>query len=708
MKADRYYQLTLVAIALLGVLLQITSLGPLRAQFWGFHLLAFLPAAVAVSSWLLVLVAAAWLLGARRPAILAAAFRKLEKGPAPWLALLLLGAVFGCAFWLLRSEQTVLGDAAPLISNLPKGLNFHPRQPLTMSLQQFLYQRVGDLLESGARDDVAIAARSVALGSVASGILFVAVAYGLGWTFARCAGKQNEASRAAVHDARITALLVCLTLLFQGYALLFYGYLENYAFHTLFVALYLLCSLQYLRGRIPLVVPILVLLLDLGLHLSAVGLLPSLVFLCGWGVANTRTRNAAVRDLALGVAAVFLLNWGLSSMSPEYSLWVGVRGIVKTGTSDQGGGSGITYLLSGRHHRDFFNEQYLIGPLAAFLLVPALVFTWLKKGTPTASVAFLGLAALSFLGSSWTAPEPALGYARDWDLFAPTGVVFAAAGLYLLVQQVATSQQRIRLLLFAALVSFLHLSSWVLVSHSEPRSMARFALLPLGLGRNQVVIGNWHMRHGRIAEAEEWFLKALEVNPYNNNAYALLGIVYAKTERMHQAAEVYRKAVRMRPDKPNYRQNLIAALTAEKRYEETLPHHEFLCDAQPDDIERWLAYVRALRILGRHEEAKAVLRRALPRFEAQLRKSPADFESNNNVGGLLAHLDRPDEALEFFQRALRAQPHSGSGLFNVGSMLMRLDRRAEAVPYLRRLLELHPDHVMRGQVERWLAEIDSH
>jgi len=410
-------------------------------------------------------------------------------------------------------------------------------------------------------------------------------------------------------------------------------------------------------------------------------------------------------------------------MSDGSSLWRAVRGIVTTALTDQGSGAGLGYMFSAPHLRDFLDEQYLLGPLAAFLFVPAAVCAAMHRRTRgtgrasglrqddsrsregSASGAFLCLAAAVFLAASWTASDPALGYARDWDLFAPTGVTYSVAGLYLLATQVRAGAARARLLACGLLLSFLHLGAWVLVDHSEARSMARFVHLPLGQGRTEVVVGSWHFRNGRTDEAVTWFEKALRANPRNPSAYAFLGYIDAQRGRMDRAADAYREAIQYRPDKPDYRHNEIQALEALGRYAETLPHYEMLARDEPETIENWLGYARALRTLGREPAARDVLQRALARFEAARRRQPDDFERNIDVGALLSALDRREDALECFQRALRVQPDSDTALYNVGSMLVHLGRGTEARPYLERLLQLHPDHFTKDEVRGWLAQI---
>ena len=93
--------------------------------------------------------------------------------------------------------------------------------------------------------------------------------------------------------------------------------------------------------------------------------------------------------------------------------------------------------------------------------------------------------------------------------------------------------------------------------------------LPLGEGRAATTVGTWYMRHGTQAEAIEWFQRALQEYPRNVNAWDKLGLVYVQQNRMSEAADAYTRAVQLRPDKHEYRRNLMESLRLSGRSSET-------------------------------------------------------------------------------------------------------------------------------------------
>ena len=341
-------------------------------------------------------------------------------------------------------------------------------------------------------------------------------------------------------------------------------------------------------------------------------------------------------------------------------------------------------MWSAAHLRDFLNQQLLIGPLGLAIMLPG-AFLALRRGVfRTRAGAFLLLAAGSFLAASWIASEPflVLGYAREWDMLAPAGLAFTAIGLGFFVQARRQTATLITPLLWALALSLFHTVPWVVLNASGVRNVERMKTLPLGEGRAATTVGTWYMRHGTDAQAIEWFQRALQEYPRSVNAWDKLGLVYAGQNRMNEAAEAYLHAVEIRPDKMEYRQNLAEALRLAGRIEESLPHIEWLCQRQPENLDFVLRLTSALDQMGRANEIQPALLRAHDGMLAAQRRAPRDYFTNFNLGIVLMALDRPAQALTHFQRAHTANPQSDLALVNMGAALVRLGRGAEARPYL--------------------------
>jgi len=139
--------------------------------------------------------------------------------------------------------------------------------------------------------------------------------------------------------------------------------------------------------------------------------------------------------------------------------------------------------------------------------------------------------------------------------------------------------------------------------------------LPLGLGRTELVVGNWYLRQRDLASARSWLERSLQENPMNVGTLDVLAGVYFLMDQRPRAIEMLGTAIRMRPDDIPMRVKMTRFLVAEHRYAEALPHFEHLEQLGALEPDEWIRYGEALRGAGRDEDA----RRA---FEAALKQEP--------------------------------------------------------------------------------------
>jgi tetratricopeptide (TPR) repeat protein len=600
--------------------------------------------------------------------------------------------------WLSRTRNTYLGDGNVLGGSLTGGSWLHPREPLTMFLHHGLY-RAATALGTGNRAPDRLAEDAVAFGSVAAGVAFVAVAWFLASELARLVLPASPDAR----TPRGVTALVWLTLVAQGYAQLFFGYVENYTYFTLGVALYLWAALRYLRGAAPLVLPSVTFVLVLLLHVAGAVLVASFAVLGAWGVARRDTRARALRDLGVAAVVAVAARGVLGAVEPGYDVFRAIAG----GAGDLralGGASIPGYLASKKHLFDFVNEHLLVGPLGLWLFVPALALLAFAAGWRSARGIFFAAAGASYLGVAWLAGDSNLGYARNWDLIAPAGLVFTAAGLGLFLAVAPARRALVSALACASLVSLYHTAPWIATNASVDRSLARLQTLPLGMGRTEVLVSSWYTRQGQPEEAHRWLERAVAANPQNNNAHYLLGADYFEAGDMPRAADAFATAVRLRPDKVMFRQMLIMSLFGCGRGAEATPHLEFLLKQGPGTAADWALYGEALKAAGRSEEAQSAFRRAIPLVREAWTQSSGAFPTNLSLGQLYYNVGEFEEALPCFQRALAAQPDSDTALALAGYTLRRLGRGAESNEYFRRCLAINPDHPDHAEMEAWLGD----
>ena len=286
-----------LTLALVAAILVAETLGATRfkSQWWGVHSYGFLPTPLLWSAVAAVVAASLVLLlySPRLDPLLVRTSSFIAAWPR-WLLPALGLPISLFLFWTLRESHTLLGDGNPLTSNLPQGENFHPDEPLTLLIHHGWYRLTGSLFMAPGRDAASVAQATVGLSSAIAGAVFIPIAWRLA---SDLAGHRTRGIPSEAREDLASAMLVFLVLVSQGYMQLFFGYVENYTFYMVAVGAYALAGFRALTGRGSLAAASAVLVLALGLHLSAATLVPSFCVLairCLW-VPESRWR--AVRDL---------------------------------------------------------------------------------------------------------------------------------------------------------------------------------------------------------------------------------------------------------------------------------------------------------------------------------------------------------------------------------------------------------------------------
>jgi tetratricopeptide (TPR) repeat protein len=628
MRAERFHIGVVTALAGLVLLTHVLGATALPSALWGAHLYAFLPAPALPLALLATLIALvlAWRAPTRVPWPAAP--------PVRWraLATVALGAIGFAVFWWLRIRHTLLGDSGPLSHDLPLGERSHHLQPLSLVLHHYAYVWTQSWFAGPGRTPEQQAYDAVALDSVVAGAIFVPVAIGL----ARRLVMDGRVTTAGDPPAQTRGLvaLAALLLLTQGFMQLFFGYVENYTWFALMMALFLWGGLGFLARRAPLILAVLPLEIAIGLNLSGVVLLPSIAVLGVWGLTQADLRRAVVRDLALTVVSLVGLHFLLQTLG-HFDTVVAIRymwDLVAKGQAMEK--HSVATLFEPAHLRDVFAIHMLIGPFAGLLLVPVAIARVIGAGRGLfrdARLLFVLAAAGPPLVASWTYGDSIQGLPRDWDLFAPFALLYVAAAIYCLASERMRTATLGRLLAIGAVVSLFHTGAWVALNTSERRSLERYKTLPATRGRTQMVVAYWYLNHGDRARAREWFTRSVEAYPANNASQYELGLYAMDDGHYEEAAQRFWIATEARPDKATYRFALVDALVLAGHPDSALPQLERLVKEHPQQPEYWACAGIVLAGLGRHDQARVALARAatLAPHDAVLAELVRDLDSGD-------------------------------------------------------------------------------
>jgi len=122
---------------------------------------------------------------------------------------------------------------------------------------------------------------------------------------------------------------------------------------------------------------------------------------------------------------------------------------------------------------------------------------------------------------------------------------------------------------------------------------------------------------GKDVECEFVLRRCINQYPRFIPAYNSLAELQMRQGRVHQAADILLKALAIRPQDPVLQNNLGMCHLVKKQYEKALDRFTKAAGLVPESEKYRANMATALGLLGRHEEAFALLQQVLPEREAR-------------------------------------------------------------------------------------------
>ncbi len=532
-------------------------------RLWGINHLAFLPPWGRLVALLLMAVGMLPITGRLLSELSARATRWASRYPSTTRLFLILGAIAALAVFLgLSSSTLLLGDGTHIANSLRvvgenKPLGYYLRQvpsvervyPGTFALYTviaWVAQRAGIDYLDGIRATVAL---------IGVAFLYIPLIY-------------LRRSRMPV-PGRVVVAGVILT---SGVVELFFGYVEVYALVILLAAAFCVGGFRALSGRSSLWWPVVCFAIGIVAHLQMLLLAPALLFLLAFRLVGSGRRLT----VAAGVAAVFsvagsLVFRGIGHLS-QFQLPLPVPAF-----SDS--------VLSVVRIVDVLNELLLLAP-ATPLILALLWLSWRSAGPSgrggwarlagtiqpeTLFTVVLAVPPILFL----TLFPPALGMARDWDLFAICAVPIAAVA-HVAAKRVTPRRWEgfMKAGVFPALVASTVLTcAWIAVNANESMSVTRYnSVLRYDTTNAAYAYENlslYHHERGNIPGEIEALERAMEYSP--NPRYSFkIGLRYYSLGDRENGITWLGRSLRTRPEDGETRQFLAQMLYFSGRYEELI------------------------------------------------------------------------------------------------------------------------------------------
>jgi Tfp pilus assembly protein PilF len=603
-----------------------------KERLWGLNLLYYIPP---LPRWFLVvfgfLILIPWVNRfiadslANLFALVENNFKKVNK----YYKYALISLVSFLPFWIFKIKTYLLGDANLRAGEIFSGWKFSATEPLDF----YIHAQLSRLLKMDPFSAYAVL-------SCLAGVAFVFLILLL----SDLLGKEGP-----------DKFLIFSVLATMGANQLFFGYVESYTLTYVAQVGFILFSLYYLEGKCGFFWPGLIFLLSLSLHLSAIFLLPSVFYLSVAEKSQEKEAGHNIFSLAKGSKmALVLLFVGvglliLRNYNPQ-KLDLGSFLIFPLGSSED-----HYFLFSSSHLLDFLNHQLLVSSLGIPIWIILGSFFLKKISFKKREVVFLSMISICALVFGLVV-NPKLGYPRDWDMFAFTGLGYTVLGIYLMLLVLKESGLKRLRYVTLALVSTALVSTlpWIYVNATEEKAVERLTHI-LDLDGKRSALGHeelayyYRNRGEKDKEIEEWrkAIALFEKSRYIKN----LGVSYFEAGKYQEAAGVFEKLLSKDPEDHYAHSELGKVYVAQGRYEEAKRQFQKAIELQPDNPLYYENLGIFLFKLRSYEESKEVLKKGLE-------VAPTYFRNYRNLGIVYAEKGENKEAIRYLELYLKYEPQA--------------------------------------------------
>jgi protein O-GlcNAc transferase len=176
----------------------------------------------------------------------------------------------------------------------------------------------------------------------------------------------------------------------------------------------------------------------------------------------------------------------------------------------------------------------------------------------------------------------------------------------------------------------------------------------------------------------------LKYEPENPFALRCLGKAYLRSQRASDAVEVLKQAVALIPDQRDFQRDLILALNAAGKHDESLSIMGRIVLETRLDVQSRVALAQTLQAAGN-------LREAVTEYEEAIKLDPKNVQALNDLGLVFSDLHNPVMAEQCFIAASVLEPNAPKIHANWGNVLSKQGKIEQAIDCYRRALELKPD-----------------
>ncbi len=481
-------------------------------------------------------------------------------------------------------------------------------------------------------------------------------------------------------------------LLTSGFLQLFFGYVETYSLLFPGMALFLLASLQVLRGRLPLWVPGCVLGILIPLHFLMASFIPSMLLLATLRADGPSQgllwKRPTMRELVQLVATplMVLSVFQIIDFDPLSYLrdLKGSHLLSPVADSDFSHHYG---LFSFGHLFDVLNEYLLVAPGAVIVL-----FLLHKRGFPRDSVCVFLLTAALFPMLLTAIANPEVGAFRDWDAFAYPAMPLTLWAAASLIRQARDPFSLAHTGFMVCGAAAFHTLLWIGLNADPGSAESRFSGLLehcqlSGHARSYgwETLGKHYRYKSKTVKALQAYQQALEANPKNPRHWTMVGRMYSNLGQYRRGMAYFQRSISLDSTFVVAYSNLGTAYLNLGEHDASLKHLKKALALDPNLTGGHSNIGTVYFNLGEYETA-------LKYFQKDIDLSPNFTHATFNVGASYFQLEQFEKAIGYFERTLELDPNLVGAYHYLGSIYGKARQYKRSIEYFQKAIEIDPKH----------------
>ena len=190
---------------------------------------------------------------------------------------------------------------------------------------------------------------------------------------------------------------------------------------------------------------------------------------------------------------------------------------------------------------------------------------------------------------------------------------------------------------------------------------------------------------GHLKKADDFFIKALEINFFNAPLHLNRGVAFMAATRFEEGLRSFEWSILISPDFPDAYYNLGVALQSLKRFASAFENYNHALVLKPDYLDAFNNRGNVLHELHRPSEA-------LTNFQTAIAIEPQRADLYFNIGISLKMMGHLEGSLEKFQRALTLKTNYFAAWSNYGIILHQLNYHNKALDSFETAITLEPEN----------------